>query len=334
MTGNKEKGKPSCLSFGALRVEQAVVDVALEACGPMGVEASMEALRESAAESDRKKEALELALERLRYEADRAHRQYDAVDPANRLVAAELEVRWNVALAKLTEAEARLRSEHEESSALSESQREQLNHLGKNLRDAWDDSRAPIELKKRILRTIINEIVVGVNHKTGNIEMQVHWAGGLHTPLCLRKNKTGRTGRATSMDVVELVRELAKAQSDSLIASTLNRLGHSTGPGNRWTETRVKNLRQNYQIPVFSKGCARTWLTMTEAAAKLRVSLGTIRTLIKRGLLTARHIAAHAPWMIRREDLTQPNVEKYVAAVRSGKRPKRADGGQLLMPIL
>lgn len=334
MTGNRERGKPSCPSFGALRVEQAVVDLVLEACEPMGIEASIEALQASTAEDNQKKRAVELALERLRYEADHARRQYDAVDPANRLVAAELESRWNTAMVKLTEAEERLKSECAESSELSEDQRAQLARLGKELRSAWNDPAAPVELKKRILRTVINEIVVDVKHETDNIAMQIHWAGGVHTALNLRKNKTGRTGRATSIDVVDLARELAKAQSDPQIASTLNRLGHSTGPGNRWNENRVRNLRQSYQIPVFSKSCARTWITMTGAAGKLQVSLGAIRTMIKRGLLMARHVAANAPWMIRREYLARAEVKAYADAVRSGKRPPPTNGDQTLMPVL
>jgi DNA invertase Pin-like site-specific DNA recombinase len=334
MTGNKDQGNPSCLSFGALRVEQAVVDVVLEACEPMGVEASIQAFHASAAENDQTKRALELAIERLRYEADRARRQYDAVDPGNRLVAAELEARWNTALAKVTEAEGHLQSKLGEAPELTKSQREQLTRLGKDLQAAWNEPAAPVELKKRILRTVISEIVVNVNHQADSIEMQIHWAGGVHTPVTLRKNRTGRTGRATSMDVVELVRELAKAQTDPQIAGTLNRLGHSTGPGNSWNENRVRNLRQNYRIPVFSKGCARSWVTMTEAAAELQVSLGAIRTMIKRGLLTARHVAANAPWMIQRKDLTRTEVRKYVDAIRSGKRMPSSDGDQTLMPIL
>ena len=92
-------------------MDQAVVDVVLEACQPIGIEASLQLLEGNRNEEAHKRRALEMTLERARFEADRAHRQYDAVDPENRLVAAELEARWNKALSQVSEAEARLRAE-------------------------------------------------------------------------------------------------------------------------------------------------------------------------------------------------------------------------------
>src|SRR6266404_8372781 len=76
------------------KIEQAIAQVVLEACQPMAIEASLRVLSAEDLEQDQKKRRLELALERVRYEAEYAQRQYDAVDPCNRLVAAELEARW------------------------------------------------------------------------------------------------------------------------------------------------------------------------------------------------------------------------------------------------
>ena len=97
-----------------------MVEVVLEACQPIGIEASLQVLNAEGKEQDQKRRRLELALERVRYEAERAQRQYNAVDPANRLVAAELEARWNAALAQVAEAEARLESEEQSRTSLSE----------------------------------------------------------------------------------------------------------------------------------------------------------------------------------------------------------------------
>jgi hypothetical protein len=74
MTGNKEQGKPSCLSFAAYKVEKAVVEIVLEACQPMGIEASLQVLTAESIEQDQKERRLELALERLRYEAEYTQR--------------------------------------------------------------------------------------------------------------------------------------------------------------------------------------------------------------------------------------------------------------------
>ena len=166
------------------------------------------------AEADQKRRVLELAMERARYEVDHARRQYDAVDPANRLVAAELEARWNVALVQASEAEARLQAETGLITPLDENQRRRLTELGADLQRLWNNSSAPMELKKRILRTVINEIVADVNHATGLVDLQIHWAGGVHTLLHVRKNKIGHNKHAADQNTVELVADLAKGWPD------------------------------------------------------------------------------------------------------------------------
>lgn len=332
--GNKGQGKPSCLCFAGHRMEKAVVDAVLEACQPMGVEASLRVLESGQEERAQKRRALELALERARHEADRARRQYDAVDPGNRLVAAELETRWNAALAKAGEAQVRLESETS-APPLTENQRRRLLTLGQDLSAAWHDPAAPPALKKRILRTVLHEIVADVSHDTGHVEMRLHWAGGVHTELRVRKNKPGRNGRATERDVVQLVRELARTQSDQHIASILNRQGSRTGPGNDWNQTRIKNLRQSHGIPVFGEDPHRAWVTMTGAAGQLQAGVTVIRTLIRKNILPAAQVTASAPWMIQRADLEKPEVLEYVRRARAGKPvPQSQNNNQLLLPNL
>jgi Recombinase zinc beta ribbon domain/Helix-turn-helix domain len=334
MTGNKEQGKPSCLCFAGFKVEQAVVEMVLEACQPMAIEASLRVLSAEGIEQDQKKRRLELALERVRYEVEHAQRQYDAVDPCNRLVAAELEARWNAALIQVAEAEARLQADLQSHTSLSEEERNRLFELGSNLNAVWNDASAPIELKKRIIRTLINEIVVDVNHSSATVEMQIHWAGGVHTELKVRKNKAGHNANTTDRDVVELVRELALVQPDSNIASTLNRLGYHSGSGKTWNETRVKHLRNYNKIPVFVRGGDRSWVTMEEAADILKTGVTVIRTMIRKQFLPARQVAKHAPWTIRREDLQRPEIHNYVKAARAGKPAQYRNDNQSLIPNL
>jgi len=331
MTGNKEQGKPSCLCFGGLRVEQAVVEVVLEACGTAGVEASRRAMEAGEAAQVQKRRILELAVERAVYDADRARRQYDAVDPENRLVAAELEARWNAAIRQAGEAQSRLNAERESMSSLTDEQHKRLLALGGNLHAAWNAPAAPAALKKRILRTVVHEIIADVNHDAGQIELRIHWVGGVHTELKVRKNKSGRNEQATGLDVVELVRKLAAAQSDSHIAATLNRLGHRTGPGNSWNQTRVKNLRRQNQIPVFVPECERSWLTMTEAARELKTGVGVVRTMIKHGILPASQLASGAPWLIQKNDMKNKAVQNHLKSVRKTVSIQREDKNQTLM---
>ena len=173
MTGNKEQGKPSCLSFGGVRVENAIVECVLDACQPLGIEASLQALEGGREEQNQKRKALEFALEKARFEAERARRQYDAADPENRLVAAELEARWNAALAQVAEIEIRLKEELQSKPSMSEQQRERLLTLGADLRALWDESSTTMELKKRVLRSVVNEVMVDVNHDTCHIDQQL-----------------------------------------------------------------------------------------------------------------------------------------------------------------
>lgn len=331
LTGNKQQGTPSCLSFGAVKAEQAVVDTVLEACQPLGVEASLRALAAGEAEQAQRKRTLELAVERLRYETDLARRQFDAVDPANRLVAAELETRWNAALARLAEAESRMQAELQSTNALTEQQRARLLALGEDLRTAWHDPAATVMIKKRILRTVLNEIIVDLNHGTHTIEMRLHWAGGVHTELKIPKNKPGCHSRATSQDIIELVRELAKVQTDSHIAATLNHLGLRSGPGNTWNQTRVKHFRHYHQIPVYVEDPARTWMTMNEAAETLKVGVRVVRTMVEHGILPARQAVKCAPWIIESSDLKRECVQAYAKSARTGVRLPRNDNDQLLM---
>lgn len=334
LTGSRKDGKSLCQTFAAVRVDRAVADTVLEACQPLGVEASLQALKATCGEQEEKRRMLELALQRARYEVDRTRRQYDAVDPVNRLVAAELEGRWNTALTQAQEAEARLDAASHAQPAVSETQRTQLLSLGAHLKELWNDPAAPVELKKRILRTVIQEIVVDLHHESGHVELRVHWVGGIHTMLRVRKNQTGRNTKATNPDVIELVRELALAWSDGYIAAMLNRLGFETGPGNSWNETRVKNLRLYNKIPVYVDGTARSWRTMSEAAVELGVGMGVIRTMIEHRLLPARQIAKGAPWMIEQKDLQRPDIISHARNARAGKNSPCGADRQMLIPSL
>lgn len=330
IAATREQGNPSCLSFGALRVENAIVQTVLEACRPLGVEASLQVLETSREECALKSKTLELSLEKARYEAARARRQYDAADPANRLVTAELETRWNMALVQVAELESRIDAECSPEPSLTEAQRQRLGTLGADLQALWNEASTSVELKKRVLRTVINEVMVGLDHDSGHIELKIHWAGGVHTPLRVRKNKPGKNGHATDANAVELVRELATGWSDGNIASMLNRAGLLTGKGNNWNETRVRNLRRENAIPVFSKSLPRTWKTMSEAARMLGVSHCVIRTMIRNKILPASQLTKNAPWMIDDANLQLPSVRGYAKQARTGKSTPCDPNTQLL----
>ena len=320
-------GTDWCISFGGLRVDQAVEAKVLETLQPVGIEASIEAWERSQQEEDQKHRALRLAMDRIR-------RQYDAADPENRLVAGELESRWNKALEHVAELEIRLAAVAQTESPLSDTERARLLELGQDLESLWHHPAAPVTLKKRILRTVLEEIVADVADEPSEIVMWLHWAGGVHTELRIPKNRTGQHRHTTDRQIVDLVRDLAKVCDDSDIARILNRLGRHTAFGKTWTESRVRSLRAGYGVPAFDRSDDRSWLTLAEVAREFKVSTHCVRTLMDRRILPGRQVVTHAPWVIQREDLALPAVQQAVKAVHQGRRVPRPSVGQTLTPLL
>jgi hypothetical protein len=318
--GHINHGTQWCISFGGLRVDQAVVAAVLVAVQPAGVQASLQAWEQAVRQGDEKQRALELALEKARYEAERARRQYDAVEPENRLVSAELESRWEQALGAVKDLEGRLGDHRAGHGELNEEVRTRLLTLGQDLKAAWEDAAAPVALKKRILRTVLVEIVADVADGPAEIILWLHWAGGVHTELRVPKNPCGKHRHCTDRKIIDVIRELAKVCADPAIASILNKLGYRTGRGKRWIASRVASLRVRHGIAARSQDKARTWLTLEETAAELDVAPVTVRRMIRRKVLPGQQVVPHAPWVIERAHLTLPEVQEAVCAAHATPR--------------
>jgi hypothetical protein len=322
-------GTGRCISFGGLRADQQVSAELLRRLQPLGIRAALTAIdrrSELGAEHFRHKE---LAVEQTRYEVLRARRQYDAVDPDHRLVANELERRWNEALAKLAACERDLASAQDsQPKPLTESERAALLQLGDELTLVWDHPASSAALKKRILRTVITEIVVGIEGEV--VTLMVHWQGGDHTRVQFVKNKTGHHRYRVGDDVVSLVRQLARVQPDHGIAAILNRLGLRSGRGHTWTDMRIRTFRHDHQIPVYVEGerVARGELTLQETATALSVSTETVRRLIARKQLAATQACVGAPWIIRSDEL-----RRIAEDVGAGKVAHTANPNQVSLEL-
>ena len=329
--GRTHRGSSPCLAAGGLRVDQAIADSVLEAIQPAGLQAALDAMDQLLHEDEEKHRSLELALEKARYEAHRAQRQYDTVDPENRLVAAELEARWNVALEKVEELECRVKELHHSACTLNEVDRQRLLELGTDLPKLWNHPATSAETKKRILRTVLCEIVIKSHDEPPQHELHLHWQGGVHTQIFVRRNLRGQHGRATDQTVRELITELSKVCDDRAIAAVFNRLGFRTGQGNSWVASRVAQVRYHYRLSNFKKG--EDWLTLQQAADALKVSQTVVQRLIKIGHLPARQVVKYAPWIIQREDLNRPPVQRAVRAVHAGRRSPSIDCRQQELPV-
>jgi DNA invertase Pin-like site-specific DNA recombinase len=312
--GDRESSR--CLTVGSLRLDRAVVQSVLTAIEPAGVEAAVKLTECAQVEDDEKRKALELALERARYEEKRARRQFDAVEPENRLVASELENRWNGALVQVAEAEARLAAAEKAAAPLSERQLQQLTALSEDLMALWNHPEAPIQLKKRILRTVLTEIIIDHEVDSTTHRLRLHWAGGVHTELRVERNKPGQHRHSADRSVIELVSDLAKICQDKAIAAILNRLGYKTGQEKTWNASRVAGLRGYHKIAPFQKQDG--WVTQEEAARELQVSNTVVKRLIRERILPAKQVVKCAPWIIEKKDLFLPTVQAQVKAVRRG----------------
>jgi len=316
------------LSFGALRVDEAVCEEVLRRLQPLGIEAALRAIEVQEQAGDDVHRHLELALEQGRYDASLARRQYDSVDPLNRLVAAELERRWNQRLLAVADLENKLGDlKRTSTQQLSQEERAALLALGSDLPKLWNHQRASAETRKRILRTVINEIIVRVEGT--QVQLKLHWHGGDHTELVARKNPSGTCHLATDTDTVQLVRSLARLLPDASIAALLNRLAKRTSRGNTWNAVRVCALRNSYDIAVHRDGerAARGEVNLEEAAQRLKVKSMTVLRLIQRKVLAAQQPCVGAPWSIRRDDLDSEVVQR---ALTGGRRdtPVRPNPGQ------
>jgi len=241
--GRVDRGSSSCLTIGGLRVDRAVEAAVLDASQPAGVTAAVEALERMRAEHDLTRQTWTLAGEQARDEAQRAQRQYDRVDPDNRLVAGALERRWNAMLAQVAEAEARLATLAGEPPTLSEEQHHTFLTLGHDLATVWRHPAAPEALKKRILRTVLQEMMIHPTQEPPEHVLHLHWHGGVHTEVRVARNTAGKHGRATEHDVLAVIRELSTVCRDLTIAATLNRLGYRTGTGKTWRAHSVACVR-------------------------------------------------------------------------------------------
>jgi hypothetical protein len=299
-------GAKRCISVSGLSIDAAIAREVLRVLRPLGLEAAVKAIEARASETTAAERQLELSLQQARYEAVHARRQYDAVDPANRLVAGELERRWNEALQAIARIEGVIAAMiARRPPPLGEPERQQLLALGADLERAWSHPAATPATRKRILRTAISEVIV---RRDGAILHAVlHWQGGDHTELQVKQrlNAAGRHNPRVPDDTIALTRELARLMPDRQIARLLNRVGVATGYGNAWTQERVCGFRNHHEIAGYRNGewAERGEITLEAAAKMVGVCNMTALRMLRRGEIKGRQVCPGAPWAIRTADL-------------------------------
>lgn len=320
--GSLDNGEPRCIAFGGIPVDEAIGREVIRVVQPGAVEAAVSAYQEEERKQDEVWEALKRDLEAARYEARRSWKQYDASDPENRLVTGELERRWNHALQRVDELEARIAEHQSQQDPMPAPRLEEFAELAADLEAVWNAPKADVRLKKRIVRTLIHEVFVDVDSSAGEIILTIHWKGGVHTELRLPRRRRGQASHHTSKEIVAAVALLVRTCSDDVIAGVLNRNGLRTGRGNRWTRERVVSLRSWNKIPRHcpEKAKAEGWMNLTEAAGFLGISPRTLRLAVERGEIEGEHPLNDGPWIFARRALETDAAVKLVGRARSNSR--------------
>ena len=315
-----QHGLERCQKFGGSRADAAIADEIIRVVEPMAIEASLEAERTRVEELRERQRLVELDLEQARYEASLAERRYAACDPDNRLIAAQLEKSWEATLQRVQACEARLDAMQ---SPDRQADMPELAGLAADLKAAWHAPGVTMRSRQRIVRALIADIIADVDDEAGHVVLTIHWRGGQHSQLHVRKLKSGEHGRRTADEAVAVMQSMAGRWTDDHIAATLNRMGLRTGQGNTWTATRVHVARRKRGIDGYlSADKHGDWRTMSEAAKELGVTNHVIRRLIKDGELPAEQLVPRAPYQIKVVDL---HSEKVANALARQKGPCRAE---------
>jgi excisionase family DNA binding protein len=288
-----------CQVMGGKRIDQAVVEVFLEATAPCAAEAARLANEEARRESEALRVYWAHQIEKVHYAAQRAERQYQAVEPENRVVARELERRWEQALEELAAARRQAEQAIEGPALLSAEELVNVHLLGVELRAVWEADTTTNRDRKRLLRTLIEEVQLRTEEQ--HYAVRIVWQGGATSEREVVRGPAGWAQR-TPEDTVELVRTLAPEFDDAQIARILNKQGRRSGQAIPFTASAVTSLRGKNRIAK----CAKPPVTdprhgpfnAEETARELGVTMGTVHRWLRDGVLAGQQLTPGAPWRI------------------------------------
>lgn len=301
--GRSAMSSDTCQSLGAQRLHRAVVDAFLEALSPASMQVTLAALDEIDRGDDVVLTQLLQRQERARYDVERARRQYDAVDPENRLVARNLEREWNNRLLELEKTERECECHRQQRpSPLTPEERRRLSDVGLDLERVWHADSTTNEERKLLLRTALSDVVVCLDKVSRTVVITLIWEGGATTQLDVQYPRTGTREDIDGADLVAEVRRMAEVMPDEQIAKTLSRRGLRTSKGLAFTVERVLGFRKRHAIPEYvpsPEEHGEPTYTAMEVAERLGVSLPTVLRWMKEGFLVGEQATRASPWRIR-----------------------------------
>ena len=318
-------GGSGCIGIGGVRIDRAVAAQIIEAVSEHAVEAAIAAAELVGKADDEVRRALAHELDEARYESSLAARRHEEVDPSKRLVARELEARWNAVLEQVAEREARLVRLDRRRDARPDIDRAALIALAHDLPAAWNAPDVRPQTKQRLTRVLIEEVVIDINEASNEAVVTIHWSGGRHTEVRVARVRTGRYPEDRHPSPVEVIRTLGGHWSDRQLAVTMNRMRCKAGDGQSWTAVRVRELRERLAIPPFDPHEPREeTISIDETARRLGVCVGSVHRLIREGALPATQLMPSAPWQIPVAALDSEPVQIGVRAIIE-RRPQNIE---------
>jgi hypothetical protein len=266
-------------------VDELIARRLLEALAPEEIALALAAADEVADRRARFTRAIELRVERARYEAIRAERAFHTCEPENRLVARSLETRWEQKLRELAEAEVELT---EQTKPVSEPSREQLERLARDLPKLWAADSTADRDRKRLLRAMIADVTITSEPAGRELKVGIRWRSGASEQHTVQRPKTRQDVIRTPAEAIELTRRLAPDHTNAQIAEHLNAAGLKAGTGGPFKAEHVQWIRWRHKIPYPTNYARDGEMTVTQIAERLGVSDGTVYAWISTGKLAAR----------------------------------------------
>ncbi|MGH3432610.1 MAG: recombinase family protein [Thermocrispum sp.] len=287
---------PTCRSVAASTVDDAVAERLLAALNPTEVALALAAADQVSDRHQRVSRAAELAVERARYDADRADRAFHAVEPENRLVARNLEARWETKLATLAEAEQALAAACDALPPLPG--RAELEQLATDLPGLWHAPTTSNKDRKRLLRTLIADITLLPETDHDKVAIGIRWHTGATDELQVTRAIHPGTAKRSPSPAVDMVTQLGPTTPTAQLADILNAAGLRTGHGRPFDVKAVQWIRHACHVPA-PAAYAKGEISVADAARRLGCSIGVVYHWIEAGQLHARRGSGHRlciPW--------------------------------------
>lgn len=302
-------------------IDEEVVRLALLALEPASLEVSLQV----AADVEQQRALLEShhrqQLERATYEAERAHRQFDAVEPENRLVARTLEQQWEEKLCAVRQLEQDYqRFQLKQPQPIGHKEREQIRRLANDLPELWRAETTTDEDRKVILRQIIDRVVVDVEENSEWVELRVHWVGGHETYSRIRRPVAGTSQLSRWPQLAQRLRVLKEqGLSSREIAAQLQDEGFRPAKGKTISAEIVRIWLSRYGLTSrrrkSSLALAADEWTIPDIMDRYRLPYSTVHGWIKRNRVSARQVGGSGGrWIIQ---ATSSELEYLVQTQRS-----------------